>query len=300
MKSINTYIIEKLKVKGSNNKDKYFIKNYNDFCEYITKHYDKDKKYLDMSNISFDRAILDDVIPSRITVPMREFIRENKVETIDVSNWEFNNVPKLIMNLFSSSHSLRNIIGLDTWNVSHVTRLDNIFLGCSMLTDLSDIEDWDVSSCVSFEHMFDGCTRLKKLDLRYWKLPNVVKNITSMFARCTNLEEIKGLDKWNINNSLANYDSVFAFCRKLKELDLSNWRPKLSRSEKMFCDCRELTTIGDISNWDFSYDINTTDMFNGCGQLELDMSMCKMNISVTKVRMFKDANKKIKKPKFKP
>ena len=81
--------------------------------------------------------------------------------------------------------------------------------------------------------------------------------------------------------------------------DLSNWKLQPRLTKQMFANCVNLETIGNVSNWDFSNNLDTSDMFVNCEKLELDMSMVPMNISVSKVRMFKDANKKIKKPKFK-
>lgn len=300
MKPISNYIHEKLFIKSNTKTNKYYIKDYNDFCEYITKHYDNDKKYLDLSNISFNKAVLETTIQSRNFIPMREFIKENDVKKINVSNWEFDEYPNIIAGAFRFCTSLTEIIGLDTWDVSNTKQLDSIFEACASITDFSDIEYWDVSNCVSFTSMFDNCSRLKKLDFSHWTFPKSVNNIAEMFARCFHLEEIKGLGQLPVNDKVTTLNSVFSGCKRLKELDLTNWRPKLSRSNRTFFNCIELTTIGDISNWDFTNNLDTTDMFNGCVKLNLDMSMCKMNISVTKVRMFKDANKKIKKPNFKP
>lgn len=297
MKTLNNYIIEKLKIKR-NSSDVHYIKDTDDFEQIIKKRFNVKIGYLDLSNISFSKAEIVQGRSYSIFEPLRDLIRgNNNLKSINVTNWDFGKIDMLNY-LFSSAYHVEEFIGLDTWDVSNIVNMTGLFTGCTMLTEINGIEYWDVSNCKSFMDMFDNCTRLTTLDFSNWILPDKIMNISSMFARCFNLTEIKGLEKWDVS-AARSFEQTFAGCKKLKRLDLSNWKLQPRLSQRMFANCVSLETIGDVSNWDFSNNLDTSDMFVDCENLELDMSMVPMNISVSKVRMFKDANKKIKKPKFK-
>jgi surface protein len=299
MKTIHTYITEKLKIRKTNNTPVFYITDADSLEKYVNEHFNKDTKHLDLRNISFERC--EDINKQRLSsITMHKYIgyfcAAYKVETIDVSNWKFGKYESLY-ELFESCWRLTEIIGLDTWDLSYIKTVERMFAGCTMLTDLQDISDWNLSSCISFTQMFDNCKSLTTLDLSNWTIPDKFYHIGKMFARCFNLKELKGIENWNVEH-VTWLEGVFAGCCNLQNLDLTNWKPKPRSTTRMFANCTKLTTIGDISNWDFSDNINTTDMFNGCEHLVLDMSMIKLNISVSKVRMFKNANPKIKKPKL--
>lgn len=298
MKSLDTYIFEKLKIRKDTNKV-FYVTDEESFEEYMAKQYDSNDKHLNLQNISFEMYDNSDkplYQQSLIHKYVGHFIYKHNVNTVDVSNWEFGNYNSL-SELFNSCYYLTDIIGLDTWDVSNIKTMNGLFKGCTKLKDLSDIKNWDVSSCNNFSQMFDNCSVLSELDLSSWTLPNKMSHIKEMFSRCFKLEKLKGLENWNVEH--ATYpEAMFVGCKLLKELNLSKWKLKPRSTERMFCNCNSLETIGDVSKWDLSDNINTTDMFNGCKNLILDMSMLTMNVSVTKVRMFKDANKKIKKPKI--
>lgn len=297
MKSITTYITEKLKIKR-NSSDIHYIKDTDDFEQLIKNHFNEKTGHLELSNISFSEAELIQGRSYSIFEALRKFIRGNdNLKSINVTNWDFGKVD-MLNHLFAYAYHVEEIIGLDTWDVSNIVSMSGLFTACPMLTEIKGIEYWDVSNCKTFMDMFDNCSRLKTLDFSNWVLPDKMMNISSMFARCFNLTEIKGLEKWDVS-AVRSFEQTFAGCKKLKQLDLSNWKLQPRLSQKMFANCVNLETIGDVSNWDFSNNLDTSDMFNNCEKLELDMSMVPMNISVSKVRMFKDANKKIKKPKFK-
>ena len=297
MKPIATYITEKLKIK-LNSSDVHYIKDTDDFAQLIKKRYNEKIGYLDLSNISFSKAKLVQGRSYTIFEPLRNIIRGNdNVKSINVTNWDFGKVDMLNY-LFSYAYRVEEIIGLDTWDVSNIVNMTGLFNACTLLTEIKGIEYWDVSNCKTFMDMFDNCTRLKTLDFSNWILPDKMMNISSMFARCFKLTEIKGLEKWDVSAG-RSFEQTFSGCKQLTKLDLSNWKLQPRLTKQMFANCVNLETIGNVSNWDFSNNLDTSDMFVNCEKLELDMSMVPMNISVSKVRMFKDANKKIKKPKFK-
>lgn len=62
---------------------------------------------------------------------------------LDLSNWNTGNVTR-IDNMFSGCSSLTDLTGLECWDTSKVTNLGSTFSSCSGLTDLSSIEDWEL------------------------------------------------------------------------------------------------------------------------------------------------------------
>lgn len=297
MKSINQYINEALKVKAKGH-NVYFVYNTQELADFLPSRYDKNTGTLNLESLSFIQADLDRDLQFRIFYPINKFMVNNNVKRVIVSNWEFGKIESLY-NLFIGCFYLEEIIGLRSWDTSNIKNFSGLFSYCENIKDLSGIEKWNVSNCKNFKRMFYRCRQLQSIDLSKWMISDNITEIEEMFAGCFGLTKINGIEKWDMSNCRRFY-GLFNSCKKLKSLDLSKWKIRPNNTQKMFMGCTSLTSIGDISNWDFSYDIDTEDMFNGCGKLELDMSMCKMNISVSKVRMFKDANKKIKKPNFKP
>lgn len=83
------------------------------------------------------------------------------IETIDVSNWDFENVSN-ISGLFSNINTLKIINGLDTWDISSVSNLNKLFYGCSKLTEL-DLSNFDLSNVSNYTDMISGLSALDDL-----------------------------------------------------------------------------------------------------------------------------------------
>lgn len=296
MKSINQYINEALKVKAKG-PDVYFVNNNQDLADFLPSRYDKKTGILNLESLSFIHAELEPNMPHRIFAPINKFIINNNIKYINVSDWEFGKV-KSLYNLFNGCYHLEEIIGLGSWDTSNIEDFGGLFAYCNNIKDLSGIQKWDVSKSKRFRQMFYRCQNLQSIDLSNWIVSNNMMLISEMFCGCIRLTTINGIEKWDVSNC-RDFSGLFSGCKNLKSLDLSKWKIHPTYTQRMFNGCTTLTTIGDVDKWDLSQVIDCTDMFMSCENLNLDMSMVPIYIGVIKVRMFKNANKKIKKPKFK-
>jgi surface protein len=83
------------------------------------------------------------------------------------------------------------------------------------------------------ERMFQLCKELEFIDLSNFDNSNVT-NMAFMFNECTNLKEIKGINKF-VTNKVTNMEGMFQLCTNLKDLDLSNFNTeKVTNMIKIF------------------------------------------------------------------
>ena len=80
------------------------------------------------------------------------------IEEIDLTGWDLSKTTSLY-GLLANGTTLKNIKGLNTWDVSHVTNMEQLFYGDSNLTTL-DLSSWDMSNVTNTANMFTGCTSL--------------------------------------------------------------------------------------------------------------------------------------------
>ena len=100
-------------------------------------------------------------------------------DTLDVSS-----LSKMIAcddfhNLFYNFEKVKQIIGLETWDVSKVTDMRDMFYSCYSLTELN-ISNWDVSNVTNMNCMFEYCRNLTELNISNWDVSKVT-NMTNMF-----------------------------------------------------------------------------------------------------------------------
>lgn len=93
--------------------------------------------------------------------------------------------------------------------------------------------------------MFQGYTGLQKVvGLKHIKFADDIKDnsLQSMFAECTNLETLDGIQNWDMSN-ITNTSFMFANDKKLKNIDLSGWQNvKIEDLWGMFDTCTSLQT----------------------------------------------------------
>ncbi|MDO4442713.1 MAG: SHIRT domain-containing protein [Slackia sp.] len=139
---------------------------------------------------SFDLAGLD---TSTATTLAYMFQGCSSAESIDLSGFNISQVTSLTY-MFQDCSSLKSIdvTGLDT---SQVTSLAGLFWNCSSLESVS-LSGLDTSKVQTFNSMFYGCASLKSADISGLNWDGVAKQgFAAMFAYCTSLETIKGLDE---------------------------------------------------------------------------------------------------------
>ena len=87
------------------------------------------------------------------------------IEEIDVTGWDLSNTTNAD-GMFAANGSnglggkgLKRIIGLDTWDTSHITSMSQMFQGLSSLTTL-DLSTFNTTNVTGMDSMFSGCTSL--------------------------------------------------------------------------------------------------------------------------------------------
>lgn len=185
---------------------------------------------------------------------------------------------------------------------SGVTNLSSCFSGCTSLTSVNTT-DWDTSQVTNIGDIFRDCSALEEVNVTNL-CTDKITDLTCVFYSCSKLSNIIGLNTWNVSNvTHMGRDGwqacgIFQNCRALTRLDLNSWNvgklrvaenmfntcenletlilpnnfTSLTNTQKMFVNCKKLTSI-DVGDWDTSQVTTMNDMFYGCGSLTtLDVS----------------------------
>ncbi|AJC92635.1 hypothetical protein (DUF285 repeat domain) [Campylobacter subantarcticus LMG 24377] len=136
-----------------------------------------------------------------------------------------------------------NFDGIETWDVSNVTKMSSMFAGCKNFN--GDISKWDVSNVTNMWSMFKGCENFNG-DLSKWDVSNVT-DMGRMFEGCKNFNG--DLSKWDVSN-VTKMSSMFAGCKNFNG-DLSKWDvSNVTDMSSMFEGCENFN--GDLSKWNIS------------------------------------------------
>ena len=119
---------------------------------------------------------------------------------------------------------------------------------------------------------FSKCFNIIYLDFSNFNSSHVT-NMGSIFNKCSQLKEIKGINKF-ITNKVINMKAMFQSCKVLEYLDLSNFNTEnVTDMGWMFNECHKLKEIKGINNFITNKVKNMTTMFQQCNELEyLDLS----------------------------
>ena len=182
------------------------------------------------------------------------------------SKWNTGNVTNM-RDLFAGCENLKfNNTALDNlakWNTSNVTNMRALFANMEKQKDLSCVQNWDTHNVQDMSYMFFQDADLKNVGNlttrgNVWNtsqvgtLPDSLQNygMSNMFAGCTSLPEIKGINTWNVSN-VKKMRSMFYNTGSLKSLDLSGWHTsKLQMADQMFFGSG--VTDLNLNGWDFS------------------------------------------------
>lgn len=82
---------------------------------------------------------------------------------------------KNLTQLVGHNPSLETLIGLDTWNMSGVSRVVNMFISDTKLSVIPEIEFWDISHISTFRGMFADMPSLATLNLSTWTIPGAAE-----------------------------------------------------------------------------------------------------------------------------
>ncbi len=110
--------------------------------------------------------------------------------------------------------------------------------------------------------------------------------VYGMFWHQETLEEIRNLSVINTDNVIpTGFQLVFYSCYNLKEVDVSGFNiSKATNLWSFFCDCRSLTSIKGLTNFDTSNATAYNYMFYNCKSLtSLDLSSFKLNTTASNI-----------------
>ena len=149
-----------------------------------------------------------------------------------------------VVNMYYMFYRCNSLTSLDVsnWNTNNVTDMSYMFNYCRDLTSLN-VSNWDTSNVTNMYYMFGDCN-LTTLDVSNWDTSNVT-NMSHMFYNCYDLTSLD-VSNWNTSN-VTSMDSMFENCNSLTSLDVSNWdTSNVTDMYYMFFNCNKLTTVTGI------------------------------------------------------
>jgi len=190
MKTLSTYINEKLVLNKDTFKYKYMPQTKKELCKII-------QDIINNSDLESDNVIdLNDIDTSKIT-DMSSLFELEEIKKIDISGW----------------------------NVSNVKDMSYMFYKCKNLQSVGDLSDWDVSNVTSMTNMFMECKKIKTVEgIERWNMSNVT-NIYGMFAKCENF--MQDLNSWEINDNNIKCGFCFYETKLQENKNLPEWFKKL-------------------------------------------------------------------------
>jgi surface protein len=106
----------------------------------------------------------------------------------------------------------------------------------------------------------------KCIDVSDISLSDLAKSTIGIIFCQLNVEEIIGLESWDVKG-IKKMHQMFQNSENIKKIDLSTWDvSECERFDGMFDGCKNLTDIGDISNWKINPNADMSNMFNGCSK----------------------------------
>lgn len=109
-------------------------------------------------------------------------------------------------------------VDVSNWDTSKVMSLRSMFGNCVSLETV-ECADWDVSNVTSFFALFDACMNLKTIDVSKWNTSSA-REMGWMFSA----NDLKHLDVSNFNTSnVTNMYAMFNRSKSLTQLDISNF-----------------------------------------------------------------------------
>lgn len=167
------------------------------------------------------------------------------------------------------------------------TTCSNWFNGCTNLTSIEGIENLNTSYVKNMSGMFAKCSNLETLDLSHFNTEKVT-TMAQMLYGCTKLHDLN-ISSFNTKN-VTNMNGMFDGCSSLNTLDLSHFNTRYVRKDGMnymFNGCSSLSSL-DVSK--FTTDKNSMQLdglFKGCSSLQtLDLSSFSTGVASSVTDMF--------------
>lgn len=165
---------------------------------------------------------------------------------------------------FNGCTSLTDISALSDWVTNNVVYMSYMFYDCNALTDLTPLSNWNTDNVVGASYMFGNCTSLTSLTGLNHAFYNAT-DMSGMFYGCTSLTDVSDMNIVDVYSSSTKMDQMFAYCTSLETLTgLENWYAGGGRIG-MFEGCSSLSDISALSGWGAPY--NASYMFKDCVSL---------------------------------
>ena len=218
---------------------------------------------------------------------MRGIFRScSELKELNLLNFDTSNVV-IMSNMFELCNKLEQL-DLSNFDTSNVNDMKFMFNSSAKLKKIKGIENFKTYKVKNMTSMFQLCTELEELDLSNFDTSNL-NGIKYMFNECTNIKIIKGIEHFK-TDKVKDMTSLFRLCHKLEYLDLLNFNTsKVTNFNFMLCECFELNKIKGIEKFNTRQLVDMEGMFLKCSILEeLDLS----NFDTSKVKnmaiMFRD------------
>ena len=204
------------------------------------------------------------------------------LESIDLSNFNYN-----APNVTSMKAMFRNCKSLKILDLEYLdnnkcpkTEVGGLLVGCNLdelylcsFPEITDMSGFMPTICAQ---------NVKYINLEYMDTSNVT-NMGSMFASCSNVEQIDFMRKDGMGAScfsftnVTNTGAMFAGCTNLKTINFGTTPEykNVTNMSSMFSGCKSLTEMDltPFNNNLCTSTANTRDMFEGCEKLET-LKMC--------------------------
>lgn len=212
-----------------------------------------------------------------------KFDNNSTTKNVTNFNYAFSNCSKLInipalntskainVNYIFSDCSNLSSMHLDSWTFETITNLSFIIRNCTSISesDLQTIQLWTLDTTTNINGLLYGLP-ITTFDVSNWNTNNIT-SINYLFANCTNLISIVGLEKLILNN-VKSLDNMFLNCSNLEELNIPDWNVSNITSAQYFVFGCESLSIFNANNWNTSKLTTLYNAFNNCGLITLDLS----------------------------
>ena len=146
--------------------------------------------------------------------------------------------------MFTNCTSLTTINNSNSWDVSNVTNMANMFYLCSNFND-SGIASWDVSNVINMSSMFLNDASFNQ-NLNSWNVSGVT-NMNAMFQSATSFNQ--PLSGWNTSN-VTNMIGMFGLATSFNQ-DIGSWDvSKVTSMSTMFFNCNSFNKP--LNSWNVS------------------------------------------------
>ena len=148
---------------------------------------------------------------SKVTSVYHMFADCSNLKSVNFSGWETSSLTNMD-GMFNDCRSLVtvDVSDLDTGNVEDMSQL---FEACVSLKEIKGLENWDMSKVWDYDQMFLNCFSLEAVDLSAWDTSGATST-GMMFQSCTSLKTIYVGDGWDMSG-VTSSGSMFNNCPSL-------------------------------------------------------------------------------------